>query len=1110
VSEIKATKLIVMMSFVVFFLIPFFAVADEKQSLLTPAMPLQLVEVVVKSTSSEIDIRVNDVKVSSNSGLQRFIHKHFILLDAEASPKERIKESVITVFQDGEPLDAKYLSINTLAAYTESDANAVRDIDNVMSGRLTLEQQLNLLENVINTPNLSEWMNQHIILLRSYVQSKQRDWLSAYRSNHSYFLNLEYKLLFQCDLLNDIQQQNENGKESNDLSFLVIELVADMAKTLIEIDRRIKPVVSATSFPELDFITYRRSCGDNQSSLVPEQFSENTPFGYDLIDDARRLLRYAIVRANETESPLLLGRVLARIWYLHNRLGQPEEAIAVARQALHFVANDLVAINEFVEISGQLATSLMEQGRFAETLQVLAEATGKSKNADDYLNENIRFANGFLYRKLGEYESAERYFEQVLDGYVVASAGTLGTPSYDGACRRNYLQHEKSAAATTQLGIIKRQQKKFKEAIALQLCAMDLFAERGEYYKLVSQVDLAAAYLGDNQFELAKKALPDSTVLDAAQKPQRIDAKIIELKLSAHENDQQQVANTISSLAMLFGDMQFFSPCQKLDGDCLSSQESYIFPIKQIQIFEVLINNYSAKKSEQQMEFYFHRASKVIDYVRKQAVIPQAWNDAQYSLVEAYINALVSHDVNNDRNLDARLFEVLENYYSLQVDIERRNYIGSSTEDSSQLSAAFQTWMLAEQQVLKSSAKELHYFQQQALSARTAFFRFEHSNPIHKITLAMSNFSVEQVHENLTENEVFVRYFIGSKQQFALVVYKDGLVKYDLTHLDSRFWESLSNIQNSWPTFIQSLSKVKLLPYEKLMAKHITKVIFVPDYYLHRLPFSALRFDSVDGSEHIVGQYFEMVRTQSAYQYFDKNTGQNSNTKGIALFASSGVPDDFTERYMTGEQLDKDNWFASLGPIPEVFEELEAIKSKFHKEEIFEGVGDDATNQFLLSRQVRNSKLVHIATHGLYNPNSPDVVGIMTASDTSSGQRNIMTLNELFSQPFSAELVVMSGCNTMLGTQYKGSGMRSLTRGFLAQGAFNTLGTLWSVSDKSTAIFMDVFYSKLRNNGNNISKALMLTKMFFIKHRRYKHPKYWAGFVLTSKSKQKESLSLVL
>jgi CHAT domain-containing protein len=68
----------------------------------------------------------------------------------------------------------------------------------------------------------------------------------------------------------------------------------------------------------------------------------------------------------------------------------------------------------------------------------------------------------------------------------------------------------------------------------------------------------------------------------------------------------------------------------------------------------------------------------------------------------------------------------------------------------------------------------------------------------------------------------------------------------------------------------------------------------------------------------------------------------------------------------------------------------------------------------------------------------------------------------------------------------------------LAQGADSVVGILWKVADKPTAIFMRYFYQALKTTNGDNAESLRQAQLQLKRKGRYKHPRYWAGFVLTN------------
>ena len=82
-----------------------------------------------------------------------------------------------------------------------------------------------------------------------------------------------------------------------------------------------------------------------------------------------------------------------------------------------------------------------------------------------------------------------------------------------------------------------------------------------------------------------------------------------------------------------------------------------------------------------------------------------------------------------------------------------------------------------------------------------------------------------------------------------------------------------------------------------------------------------------------------------------------------------------------------------------------------------------------------------------------------------------------------------------MGDIKQGEGVYGLRRAFQEAGAKSVLSTLWSVDDAGTQAFMDRFYN-LYLDGAPPQEALRTVQREFISDSRWKHPYYWAPFVL--------------
>jgi len=113
----------------------------------------------------------------------------------------------------------------------------------------------------------------------------------------------------------------------------------------------------------------------------------------------------------------------------------------------------------------------------------------------------------------------------------------------------------------------------------------------------------------------------------------------------------------------------------------------------------------------------------------------------------------------------------------------------------------------------------------------------------------------------------------------------------------------------------------------------------------------------------------------------------------------------------------------------------------------------------------------------------------------------MLEVHEVFGLQLSADLVVLSACQTGLGSGAladvpAGDHWVGLTRAFLHAGALRVVATLWPVDDWATAALMERFYGVgLDAAAANPSHALAQAQRALIGTRVTAHPFYWAGFV---------------
>ncbi len=159
-------------------------------------------------------------------------------------------------------------------------------------------------------------------------------------------------------------------------------------------------------------------------------------------------------------------------------------------------------------------------------------------------------------------------------------------------------------------------------------------------------------------------------------------------------------------------------------------------------------------------------------------------------------------------------------------------------------------------------------------------------------------------------------------------------------------------------------------------------------------------------------------------------------------------------------------------------------------------------------QEIISPKNLHIASHSFYIPQKDKSnylfnSGIVLAG-ANNANKNINDDGYLTSQEITkldlkgTDLVVISGCQSGLGSVLIGEGIYGLKRSFKVAGARSSLMSLWKVDDMGTALYMEEFYKNLQKYSNK-KEAQYETINKFINHPLpiFRHPYVWAAFQLS-------------
>lgn len=254
-------------------------------------------------------------------------------------------------------------------------------------------------------------------------------------------------------------------------------------------------------------------------------------------------------------------------------------------------------------------------------------------------------------------------------------------------------------------------------------------------------------------------------------------------------------------------------------------------------------------------------------------------------------------------------------------------------------------------------------------------------------------------------------------------------------------------------------------PFEaELAAQRIDTLVFVPDGPLRTIPMSALH----DGNKFLVESY--ALATTPGLTLTDPHALQNGNVRVLLNGLTESVQ--------------------GFSPLPNVSGELTAIGKMYNGAVLKD---DDYVLSKVKEKLAEQPySVVHIASHGQFQGDSNKTFLL-----THDGKLTLNQLEKLIApsryrdQPL--ELLTLSACQTAAGDDRAALGLAGIA---IKAGARSALASLWFINDSSSSVLISRFYEYLKQPGGSKAKALQQAQIDLIKDGRYKHPGYWAAFLL--------------
>ncbi len=182
-------------------------------------------------------------------------------------------------------------------------------------------------------------------------------------------------------------------------------------------------------------------------------------------------------------------------------------------------------------------------------------------------------------------------------------------------------------------------------------------------------------------------------------------------------------------------------------------------------------------------------------------------------------------------------------------------------------------------------------------------------------------------------------------------------------------------------------------------------------------------------------------------------------------------------------------------PLPSATRQVEELRDLYTPKDSLILTGE-AAREDTFKKRAGDFDILHFATHGVINSRAPLYSYLlMSQEDLAPGQDGLLEAWELMQMKLRARLAVLSACETARGKISEGEGVIGLSWAFLAAGCPVEVVSQWKVDSASNADLMVDFHRRFRA-GESAAKALREASLALRQKPEYRHPFYWAPFVV--------------
>ena len=201
-----------------------------------------------------------------------------------------------------------------------------------------------------------------------------------------------------------------------------------------------------------------------------------------------------------------------------------------------------------------------------------------------------------------------------------------------------------------------------------------------------------------------------------------------------------------------------------------------------------------------------------------------------------------------------------------------------------------------------------------------------------------------------------------------------------------------------------------------------------------------------------------------------------------------------------------------LSPLPDTRDEILAIGTALGADMRIQAYfGARANRRNVLEADIKSQRVVAFATHGLIPGDLPGLDQPALALAPRAGQAifdGLLKLDDILKLSMSADLVVLSACNTAAADGSGAEAVSGLGRGFFYAGARAVLATHWPVETVSARELVTHLFQRYARDGKLTRARALRQAMIELIDRgeardeggradySYAHPAFWAPYAL--------------